>query len=369
MSMEPSSLPARADSSTPACPEPGDAATGIRRQAAAIIDAVLSAPAPEGAGIRERLREHLAAHPGRPETALAEHLMALRSLTRDPAETSMAVPAAAGAPGQPQARTLEPEARALRIQAVLNGRMLLTAFQPIFELSTGSAASVEASTRFATDGSDDAGYWFAEAAGTHLGSELEFTALESALAAAQHLPPHLYVALKLSPATCLDPLLPGLLEESMLAPDRMVLELTEALTEEQPAALTPCDSAESGSRSTIRARTSARSATSGSSNQTSSNWTATSSPESTRTPSAMPLARPWSASRNSSEQRSSPKASKPMTNWRRSPLSALQPSKATSSAGPRPAPRTGPAGTSLLQPKPGPTTLPNGINLVLTPIP
>ncbi|MDQ0820749.1 EAL domain-containing protein (putative c-di-GMP-specific phosphodiesterase class I) [Arthrobacter sp. V4I6] len=47
----------------------------------------------------------------------------------------------------------------------------------------------------------------------------------------------MYVALKLSPATCLDPLLPGLLEESLLAPDRMVLELPEALTEEQPVAL------------------------------------------------------------------------------------------------------------------------------------
>jgi EAL domain-containing protein (putative c-di-GMP-specific phosphodiesterase class I) len=115
--------------------------------------------------------------------------------------------------------------------------MLLTAFQPIYDLSTGSVRGVEAFTRFATEGANNADYWFTEAAEAKLGSELEFAALESALAAARHLPPHLYVGLKLSPATCLDPLLPGLLEESLLAPDHMVLGLTETLTEEQPAAL------------------------------------------------------------------------------------------------------------------------------------
>jgi EAL domain-containing protein (putative c-di-GMP-specific phosphodiesterase class I) len=45
------------------------------------------------------------------------------------------------------------------------------------------------------------------------------------------------VALKLSPDTCLDPLLPELLQASALSPDRMVLQLTEALTAGQPSAL------------------------------------------------------------------------------------------------------------------------------------
>ena len=185
--------------------------------------------------------KHLAAHPGHPETALKEHLISLRSLARLPAGTPKVAPPAAGSAIQPQAGTPAPAAaeRASRIEAVLKGRLLLTAFQPIYDLSTGSAVGVEAFTRFVTDGGDSAGYWFAEAAEARLGSELEFAALESALAAAQHLPPHLYVALKLSPATCLDPLLPGLLEESTLAPRRMVLELTEALTPEQAAALVP----------------------------------------------------------------------------------------------------------------------------------
>jgi EAL domain-containing protein (putative c-di-GMP-specific phosphodiesterase class I) len=200
---------------------------------------VLSDPTPEQGNVRDQLREHVAAHPGQPETALTEHLISLRSLTRLPAGTSKVLPPAPGSAIQPEAGTSAPAAaeRVSRIEAVLKGRMLLTAFQPIYELSTGSAVGVEAFTRFVTDGSNTAGYWFAEAAEARLGSELEFAALESALAAAQHLPTHLYVALKLSPATCLDPLLPGLLEESMLAPDRMVLELTEALTAGQAAAL------------------------------------------------------------------------------------------------------------------------------------
>lgn len=243
MSMDPSSLPASSESQAPADPAPGgpcrNHTLGIRRQASAIIDTVLSDPAPEQAHIRDQLREHVAVHPGHPETALTEHLISLRSLTRIPAGTSKVRPPAAGSAIQPEAGTPAPTAaeRVSRIEAVLKGRMLLTAFQPIYELSTGSVVGVEAFTRFVTDGSDTAGYWFAEAAEARLGSELEFAALESALAAAERLPTNLYVALKLSPATCLDPVLPGLLAESLLAPDRMVLELTEALTAEQAAAL------------------------------------------------------------------------------------------------------------------------------------
>ncbi|WP_354191638.1 EAL domain-containing protein [Arthrobacter sp. UYCu712] len=115
--------------------------------------------------------------------------------------------------------------------------MLVTAFQPIRELSTGAVIGVEAFTRFGNDGSDTAEEWFVAAAEARLGSELEFAALECALTAAQRLPAHLYVALKLSPSTCLDPLLPEFLGESALSPCHIVLQLTDALTPEQPAAL------------------------------------------------------------------------------------------------------------------------------------
>ncbi|MFF2246061.1 EAL domain-containing protein [Arthrobacter sp. NPDC058130] len=114
-----------------------------------------------------------------------------------------------------------------RIEAVLQDRMLLTAFQPIRDHSNGEVIGAQALTRFSGDTGDQPADWFAEARDARLGSDLEFAAMESALAAARIL----------SPSTCLDPLLPGFLEESALAPARLVLELTEAMTREQPAAL------------------------------------------------------------------------------------------------------------------------------------
>jgi hypothetical protein len=103
MPTDPPSFPARPGSRPPAGPVParryGDDASGIRRQAREIINAVLSDPAPEQAGIRDQLREHLAAHPGNPEKALAEHLRSLRPLTGSPA----------GAPGCRGSRRADPD--------------------------------------------------------------------------------------------------------------------------------------------------------------------------------------------------------------------------------------------------------------------
>jgi EAL domain-containing protein (putative c-di-GMP-specific phosphodiesterase class I) len=159
-------------------------------------------------------------------------------IARLPPEAPGPLPPAVPSDGQHHVETPAPAAAesASRVQAVLSGRLLLTAFQPISDLSTGAFVGVEAFTRFVSDGNDTAG-WFTEATEARLGSELEFAALECALTAAQHLPAHLYVALKLSPDTCLDPLLPELLQASALSPDRMVLQLTEALTAGQPSAL------------------------------------------------------------------------------------------------------------------------------------
>lgn len=238
MQLDPSSFSARSGSQPPSGPVPGgrysNKVSGIRRQAREIINAVLSDPSPGQARARDLLREHLAAHPGNPERALAEHLMALRSLIEAPDP----LPPAAGSDGRrPVDMPLAAAAEATsRIRSVLNGRLLLAAFQPISDLSTGAVMGVEAFTRFVGDGNDTAG-WFTEAAEVKLGSELEFAALECALSAARQLPAHLYVALKLSPETCLDPLLRELLQASALSPDRIVLQLTEALSADQPSAL------------------------------------------------------------------------------------------------------------------------------------
>ena len=235
MSMEPPFVPWRPRGAGPAEQVPGSArdaeTSGIRRQAAWIIDVVLADLAPEQAHIRGLLRERLAAHPGRPDIALAEHLLALRTRARLPVESENP----SSLPGVPSPDTQE--SVSLRIEKVLRGRTLVTAFQPIRELSTGRVVGVEAFTRFVSDDGGTPRQWFAAAAETRLASELELAALEAALTSAKHLPAGLYVALKLSPATCLDPLLPRLLEESAIAVDLMVLQLAEALTVEQAAAL------------------------------------------------------------------------------------------------------------------------------------
>ena len=235
MSLEPPSVPGcpLGTDATEQVPEPmQDAeADGIRRQAAWIIDAVLADPASEQARIQGLLREKLAAHPGRPDIALTEHLMALEALGRMPPDH--ASPASSPATAYADFR----ESMSLRIEKILEGRMLVTAFQPIRELSTGEVLGAEAFTRFGGDGDGTPGQWFAAAEEVQLGSELELAAVEAALTSAVHLPAHVYVALKLSPATCLDPLLPGLLEESLVAVDRMVLELTKTLAVHEPAAL------------------------------------------------------------------------------------------------------------------------------------
>ncbi|MFF1881985.1 EAL domain-containing protein [Pseudarthrobacter sp. NPDC058196] len=116
-----------------------------------------------------------------------------------------------------------------QIQRMLDENLLLTAFQPIRSLATGKLLGVEALTRFVDEGTAGTEFWFKEAAIVGLLGELEFAAMERALKMAQGLPPDIYVALNISPETCMDPRLPGLLERCGLPPERIVLELTERL--------------------------------------------------------------------------------------------------------------------------------------------
>lgn len=103
---------------------------------------------------------------------------------------------------------------------------------------------VEALTRFPSDDGRSPEHWFSDAASVGLGEHLEFAALEAALLRTAKLPEHLYVAVNLSPDTCLNPRLPVPLERSGLAAHRIVLELTERLpvAECMPLlyALAPC---------------------------------------------------------------------------------------------------------------------------------
>ncbi len=124
-----------------------------------------------------------------------------------------------------------------RVEATLRGRVILAAFQPIYELAGGTIIGVEALARFPSEDGKGPEHWFNEASTVGLGGELEFAALEAALEAAGRLPARLYVALNLSPETCLDPRLPGFLENAALADDRIVLELTENLAVDEYAPL------------------------------------------------------------------------------------------------------------------------------------
>ncbi|MDQ0241423.1 sensor domain-containing phosphodiesterase [Arthrobacter bambusae] len=124
-----------------------------------------------------------------------------------------------------------------RIEEALQGRLILTAFQPIYELTNGKITGVEALARFPSVEGKGPDHWFNEAGTVGLGGELEFAALESALEAAGKLPAEVYVALNLSPETCLDPRLPGFLEQAALSDDRIVLELTEKLAVDEYAPL------------------------------------------------------------------------------------------------------------------------------------
>lgn len=116
-----------------------------------------------------------------------------------------------------------------RIRAMIDENKMLTAFQPIKNLAAGHIIGAEALTRFVSEDGSGPDYWFEEAASVGLSEDLEIAALEVALKAAMGLPSSIYVALNASPATCLDPLLPEILERSGLALERIVLELTERL--------------------------------------------------------------------------------------------------------------------------------------------
>jgi EAL domain-containing protein (putative c-di-GMP-specific phosphodiesterase class I) len=231
----------------PACRAPAsrqaDAVTTIRGQARTVIEKVLADSAPEGEPARARLRALVAAHPGNPEQALLEHLMVTGALA-NPAGTRTGPGAGeARLPGAPshapgQAPPASIRSGRKRIAAILGKRLLVTAFQPICALPARNVVGAEALTRFVAEDGASADHWFAEAAAVGLGADLEFAALNSALAAAQELPPHLYVALNLSPATCLDPRLSRHLERSGLGLDRMVLELSERIEVQDHAPLT-----------------------------------------------------------------------------------------------------------------------------------
>lgn len=146
------------------------------------------------------------------------------------------IPGLEGTSRRYRSATLDPASMATRhkrLNETIDGSRLRTAFQPIHNLSGGHLVGAEALSRFEEAAGTNPERWFAEAAALGRSADLELAALSVALQSAEHLPPCLYVALNVSPATCLDPRLLVALESSVLPLERLVLELTERLEVER----------------------------------------------------------------------------------------------------------------------------------------
>jgi EAL domain-containing protein (putative c-di-GMP-specific phosphodiesterase class I) len=252
MSMDETSFPALTDgeSTTDRGPQSNPSSDvsdpTIRGQAWDIIESVLDDATPQSEWARDQLRSQMESHPGNPERALLEHLIATRSITDEQTdEPGLYLVPEANLPTpdlpMPDEDYAEPvlftRRSRRRIEAILGDRMLLTAFQPIHELASKNVIGAEALARFVSDDGASADHWFNEAAAVGLGPDLEFAALQAALVAAEQLPADIYVGLNLSPAACLDPRLRAFVDQSQLAVDRIVIELTERLAEDEYAPL------------------------------------------------------------------------------------------------------------------------------------
>ncbi|MFE4836482.1 EAL domain-containing protein [Arthrobacter sp. NPDC056691] len=210
----------------------------MRWQAHQIITELLAESDPASQWTRTRLRALLEAHPDNPEHVLLEHLTATTELAN--AENG-AIPVVVGqsrAAAVPEPVPFTRRSRN-RIEAILADKMLMTAFQPIRRLPAGNVIGVEALTRFVSDDGASADHWFTEAESVGLGTDLELAALHGALSAAQAVPDPMFIALNLTPATCADPRIPGLLEHSQLAMDRIVIDLNGPVPLDQYPSLTP----------------------------------------------------------------------------------------------------------------------------------
>jgi EAL domain-containing protein (putative c-di-GMP-specific phosphodiesterase class I) len=111
------------------------------------------------------------------------------------------------------------------VRITLADRSLQTVFQPIVDLRTGGTVGAEALARFTAPPFRTPDLWFAEAAELGLGTELEVTALRSALEQLVKLPTGLYLSINASPATIVSAEFRAAMAE--IPAERVVLELTE----------------------------------------------------------------------------------------------------------------------------------------------
>lgn len=112
-----------------------------------------------------------------------------------------------------------------RVKAAIAENQLSILYQPIWNIENRRPVGFECLARFSAAPSRSPDKWFAEAAETGLGLELELLAIAQALSAFPSFPPEVYLAVNASPETILSGQLDGLLAD--MPAERIVLEVTE----------------------------------------------------------------------------------------------------------------------------------------------
>lgn len=124
-----------------------------------------------------------------------------------------------------------------RVDEVLGSGELTIAFQPIVHARDMRVVGVEALARFGGDPLITPLQWFADAELVDRAQQLDLLAVRCTLRAAVELPPEIYVAVNVSPATFASEALIGALCSGTICPDRLVLEVTEHASIEDYAPL------------------------------------------------------------------------------------------------------------------------------------
>lgn len=99
-------------------------------------------------------------------------------------------------------------------------------------------AGFEGLARFVSSDGASADTWFREATAIGLGPDQEIAALQCALSAAREIPSHLFVAFNLSPKTLMYSMVQGLLENYDVPIERIIIELTGKVEENDWSAFT-----------------------------------------------------------------------------------------------------------------------------------
>ncbi|HEX8094183.1 MAG TPA: EAL domain-containing protein [Jatrophihabitans sp.] len=114
-----------------------------------------------------------------------------------------------------------------RIDEVVRTGDLTIAFQPVVNARDMRVVGVEALARFGGDPLITPLQWFTDAEVVNRAQQLDLLAVRSTLSAAVDLPPDVYVAVNVSPATFASTALLSELRSTAIRPDRLVLEVTE----------------------------------------------------------------------------------------------------------------------------------------------